>query len=198
MHKDYIERLPGFSREMWQDLKMIVGLGNPGSKFSKTYHNAGFLLVDQIAEKFGLRFQTRGDYQYAAWELECQGVVREVVLVKPQTFMNLSGQVFRDLMSNFKLELNQILVAHDELEKKPESFAFKFGGSHRGHNGLRSIIQHVGESFYRLRIGVGRPEDGDVGRFVLSRFKDSELFSLKNFADQFVMFSQKYISSGYG
>lgn len=150
--------------------KVIVGLGNPGSKFTYTRHNIGFLCVDFIAEKYGASWKAGQDCLLATITVGDQ----QVVLVKPQTFMNSSGAVWRWL-SKKGITAEQMLVVHDELEKKFGSIHIRLGGSARGHNGLRSFIAACGENFWRLRIGIDRPADkNQVASYVLERFPATE------------------------
>lgn len=148
-------------------IKLVVGLGNPGQKYSQTRHNVGFLFLDRLLGSAG------------AWGLEpkFEGYVASilmggagVVLLKPNTFMNRSGQSVGKVARYYKLEPGQILVVHDELDFGVGVAKFKKGGGHAGHNGLRDIIGHLGSGdFFRLRIGIGRPApDGNVADYVLS------------------------------
>jgi len=149
-------------------IRLIVGLGNPGSQYQKTRHNAGFLFLDYLAE-VGL----------SSWAVEskfhgvvssCQIAGKKVILLKPQTFMNKSGLAVGAVARYYKIKPEEILVAHDELDLDSGVVRFKMGGGHAGHNGLRDIIQSLGEkNFYRLRFGIGRPSVGKkVADFVLS------------------------------
>ena len=146
---------------------LIVGLGNPGEKYAHTRHNAGFDVVDAIAEEIGVRY----------WKTECgaltgKGSFRgiDVVLAKPQSFMNTSGGPVKQLMSAHKIDPEHLIVIHDELDIDPGTVRVKFGGGHAGHNGLRSICDKTGtRDWFRMRIGVGRPPGRmDVADYVLS------------------------------
>lgn len=151
-------------------IKIIIGLGNPGSKYQYTRHNIGFLVVDALAKKHHASWQKKQNYEVA--EIEMNG--EKIILVKPQTFMNDSGKVIPALLKQ-GLTTNNLLVVHDELEKPFGKVEFKTGGSHRGHNGLRSIIAACGAEFHRLRCGIGRPESKeDVPDYVLSNFSKNE------------------------
>lgn len=151
-------------------IKIIIGLGNPGPKYHYTRHNIGFLVVDALAEKHHASWQKKQNYETA--EIEING--EKIVLVKPQTFMNDSGKVIPSLLKQ-GLTANNLLVVHDELEKPFGKVEFKTGSSHRGHNGLRSIIAACGAEFHRLRCGIGRPENKeDVPDYVLSNFSKNE------------------------
>lgn len=149
-------------------LKLIVGLGNPGSRYEQTRHNAGFWFADLLAQRAGARFATEARFQGELARTVIVGT--EVRLLKPATFMNLSGQSVGAVARFFKLEPSQILVAHDELDLPPGTARLKLGGGHGGHNGLRDLIRHIGAEFWRLRIGIGHPGHRDeVTDFVLTR-----------------------------
>jgi PTH1 family peptidyl-tRNA hydrolase len=149
-------------------IKVIVGLGNPGSKYHFTRHNIGFLVVDALVEKYNGMWQTKGNAEVA--EIICNN--QKIIVVKPQTFMNNSGKVVPGLIKQGLKAVN-LLVVHDELEKAFGTVNFRFGGSHRGHNGLRSIIEFCGADFARIRCGIGRPEHKeDVADYVLANFSE--------------------------
>ncbi len=153
------------------DIKLVVGLGNPGPKFNATRHNIGFAVLDELATTLGFSFESKSNFELANF-VASSG--HQIKFVKPQTFMNLSGQILPHFLKG-GLKSEQILVIHDELEKPLSSVALKFSGSARGHNGLKSIIDFVGPNFWRLQFGVGRPEDkAEVSNFVLSRFTPVE------------------------
>ncbi|SLN24130.1 aminoacyl-tRNA hydrolase [Roseisalinus antarcticus] len=135
-------------------MKLFVGLGNPGPKYARTRHNIGFMAVDRIA----------ADHGFPAFRSKFQGEVAEgrigsdrIVLLKPMTFMNLSGQSVGEAMRFYKLEPTDITVFHDEIDLAPGKLRAKAGGGHAGHNGLRSIHQHIGPHYDRIRLGVGHP-----------------------------------------
>jgi PTH1 family peptidyl-tRNA hydrolase len=149
-------------------IKLIVGLGNPGRQYEKTRHNAGFLFLDTLAQELGCTWSNESRFQ----GLFAEGSVanNKVMLLKPDTFMNRSGQSVGKIARYCKLLPEEILVVHDELDFNPGTVRLKKDGGHAGHNGLRDIIAHLGaKEFYRLRIGVGRPAAGKVvADFVLS------------------------------
>jgi len=150
-------------------IKLIAGLGNPGSQYEKTRHNAGFWFVDALASQLGLRFRAESVFQGDLVRFEHDRQV--VLLLKPSTFMNHSGRAVARVAGYFKLAAGDILVVHDELEFLPGVVRVKMGGGHGGHNGLRDIIAQVGAAdFARLRIGIGRPNDkSQVSQYVLDR-----------------------------
>ncbi len=168
----------------FSNIRVIVGLGNPGPRYAKTRHNIGFCIVDQFAQAYGAQWSTKGQ----ALEAKIQHSTGEgmIILVKPQTFMNDSGKVF-GAFSKAGIKPEQILVCHDELEKKFGANTLKFGGSAKGHNGLKSIIAHIGPDFWRLRFGIDRPANKDhVPDYVLAPFSPSEQGFVPEYIDQAV------------
>jgi peptidyl-tRNA hydrolase, PTH1 family len=149
-------------------LKVIVGLGNPGPEHLLTRHNAGFWFVDALASKEGGRLRSHTRFQGDICRIAFGG--QEFTLLKPMTYMNRSGLSVRAISDYMKVDPNEILVAHDELDLPIGEARFKLGGGHGGHNGLRDIVTHVGPDFWRLRIGVGHPGDrSQVIDYVLRR-----------------------------
>ncbi len=149
-------------------LQIIVGLGNPGPEHRLTRHNAGFWFVDALARAQGVQFRPHARYQGEVARVAVDG--QEVVLLKPQTYMNRSGLSVRALLDYLKAPVGELLVVHDELDLPPGVARFKLGGGHGGHNGLRDTITHCGADFWRLRIGIGHPGDRDqVIDYVLQR-----------------------------
>ncbi len=152
-------------------MQLFVGLGNPGEKYSQNRHNIGFMALDRIA--------TLG---FSGWKPKFQGLVAEgrigsekITLLKPQTFMNLSGQSVGEAMRYYKLTPEDITVFHDELDLAPGKVRLKTGGGHAGHNGLRSMHQHIGPDYHRVRLGIGHPGHKDkVARYVLHDFAKAE------------------------
>ncbi len=158
---------------MNKKIKIIIGLGNPGKQYHYNRHNIGFLILDALADKHNASWQKKGDYEYT--DIEVNG--EKITLVKPQTFMNSSGKVIPAFLKQ-GIKAENLLVVHDELEKPFGNIQFRTGGSHRGHNGLRSIMEFCGPDFVRLRFGIGRPErKEEVAQYVLSNFseKNSDL-----------------------
>ena len=153
-------------------MKLIVGLGNPGAKYAANRHNIGFMAVDRIA----------ADHGFSPWRQRFQAEMSEgrlgsekVVLLKPLTFMNLSGQSVGEAMRYLKLTPEEVIVVHDELDLAPGKCRVKLGGGHAGHNGLRSIHQHIGENYHRVRLGIGHPGHKDrVAGYVLSDFAKAD------------------------
>lgn len=153
-------------------MKLWVGLGNPGAKYAANRHNIGWMVVDRIAS----------DHGFAPWRSKFQGSVSEgnlggekVMLLKPETFMNLSGQSVGEAMRFYKLTPEDVTVFHDELDLAPGKVRVKSGGGHAGHNGLRSMHQHIGDSYGRVRLGIGHPGHKDrVSGYVLSDFAKAD------------------------
>jgi PTH1 family peptidyl-tRNA hydrolase len=149
-------------------LQIVVGLGNPGPEHRLTRHNAGFWFVDALARAQGAQFRSHARYQGEVCRVELDG--REIVLLKPQTYMNRSGLSVRALLDYIKAPVGELLVVHDELDLPPGTARFKQGGGHGGHNGLRDTITHCGPDFWRLRLGIGHPGDrSQVIDYVLQR-----------------------------
>ncbi len=154
-------------------LRIIVGLGNPGPEHQVTRHNAGFWFVDVLARRFGGDFR---DYRKYSGETARVAISdKELILLKPTTYMNRSGLSVRQISDFFKIAPEEILVAHDELDLPVGSVRLKSGGGHGGHNGLRDTIAHIGENFWRLRLGIGHPGNkADVIDYVLTRAPRAE------------------------
>ncbi len=151
-------------------IKVIIGLGNPGLRYINTRHNIGFKVIDALVAAHGGGNWRHKD-EMDTLEISMNG--QAILCIKPQTFMNMSGRVILNLQKR-GITPEQILVVHDELEKPFGTLAIKQGGSHKGHNGLRSIIAFCGSDFWRLRFGIGRPtEQKDVPAYVLENFKES-------------------------
>ena len=153
-------------------MKIFVGLGNPGAKYAGNRHNVGFMALDRIAE----------DHGFAPWRGKFQGAMSEgrlgrekVLLLKPETFMNLSGQSVGEAMRFYKLTPADIVVFHDELDLAPGKCRVKQGGGHAGHNGLRSLHAHIGAEYARVRIGIGHPGNKNaVSSYVLRDFAKAD------------------------
>jgi peptidyl-tRNA hydrolase, PTH1 family len=152
-----------------QPIRLIVGLGNPGPDYEDTRHNAGFWLLDRIAEQQHETFRIESRHHGLVCRLDLDG--QEVRLLKPTTFMNRSGQAVSSLANYFRIAPQEILVAHDELDLSPGDVRLKTGGGHAGHNGLRDIMSALGNpGFHRLRLGIDHPNSrGAVVNYVLGR-----------------------------
>lgn len=148
-------------------IKLITGLGNPGKEYQDHRHNVGFWLVDLLSQDCQSGFKFESKFQSEVAKVSVGG--NNVWLLKPQTFMNLSGQALHKFTQYYQIELDNVLVVHDELDLPVGSIKLKKGGGAGGHNGLKDIIAHQGKEFMRLRIGIGHPGDRNkVSGFVLS------------------------------
>jgi len=153
-------------------MKLLVGLGNPGAKYARNRHNIGFMALDEIATDYGFS-PWKSKFQAQLCEGNLGGV--KVILLKPQTFMNLSGQAVGEAMRFYKLTSEDITVLHDELDLAPGKCRVKQGGGHAGHNGLRSLHSHIGADYGRVRLGVGHPGHKDaVAGYVLRDFPKAD------------------------
>ena len=149
-------------------MQLFVGLGNPGGKYERNRHNIGFMALERIASEHG----------FGPWRSKFQGQIAEgllgrdkVLLLRPETFMNLSGQSVGEAMRFYKLDPGDVTVFHDELDLAPGKVRVKMGGGHAGHNGLRSIHAHIGEAYRRVRMGIGHPGRKElVAAYVLHDF----------------------------
>lgn len=151
-------------------IKLIVGLGNPGSKYSDTRHNAGEWLIERLARRFNLNL--KDENKFFGKTAIATIAEQDVRLLVPTTFMNLSGKSVGALATFYRILPEEILVIHDELDLPPGSVKLKLGGGHGGHNGLKDIIAQLANSknFYRLRVGIGHPGDKNlVAAYVLSK-----------------------------
>jgi PTH1 family peptidyl-tRNA hydrolase len=152
-------------------MKVVVGLGNPGSRYTGTRHNVGFAVVDLLAEGPRARFQSR----FGARVAELIEGPHKLLLVKPQTFMNLSGRCVREVLDFYRLAPEELLVVCDDINLPLGKLRVRARGSHGGHNGLRDIQNHLGTPEYaRLRVGVGAPPEDEAVDHVLGRFRPSE------------------------
>lgn len=163
-------------------IKLIVGLGNPGNQYTDTRHNAGFWFVQRLADDFGINLNFDKKFHGQVGKGIIHG--QEVRLLLPETFMNRSGQAVAPLAKFYNTAVEQILIAHDELDIGAGFIKLKTGGGHGGHNGLRDIVPHLGAEFHRLRIGIGRPaHSSQVSNFVLGKPPASERELIDNAID---------------
>jgi peptidyl-tRNA hydrolase, PTH1 family len=165
-----------------QGIKLIVGLGNPGSKYDNTRHNAGFWFVDAIADKYKLIFNAEAKYFGMVAKFKHNG--EDVLLLKPYTYMNLSGKSIVALALFYKILPTQILVVHDELDFSPGMIKLKYSGGHGGHNGLKDTDRVISKDYWRLRIGIGHPGDRNkVASYVLKNPSQDDKISIMNSLD---------------
>ncbi len=152
---------------MW----LVVGLGNPGSRYELTRHNIGFMVIDRLCRDFDIHLKS-----YDMYMLE-RAVIkqRELIILKPLTYMNRSGLAVERVCKFFNLPSERVLVVHDDIDMAPGKIRFKKRGSSGGHRGVQSIIDAIGENFMRLKIGVGRSNEIPPEEYVLQRFNEEEL-----------------------
>jgi peptidyl-tRNA hydrolase, PTH1 family len=154
-------------------MKLIVGLGNPGQEYAATRHNVGFMAIDRLCGKYGISVHKKQSKGLAG-----EGVIRghKVAFLKPQTYMNLSGESVRAFMDFYKVKLEDVIIVYDDLDTEIGKVRLRYQGSAGGHNGIKSLIQHLGtEKFNRIRIGISRPAPGkDIAHYVLAPFAKAE------------------------
>lgn len=170
-------------------MKLIIGLGNPGKEYENTRHNIGFELLDGIADEYGFsNYQSKFKAEYSEGLINGQ----KIRLIKPQTFMNLSGKSVIEAKNFYKIDNSEILVIHDELDVELGKLKIKSGGGNGGHNGIKSIDNICGKDYFRLRYGISHPGvKSMVSSYVLSKFTSEEQekleninsFIIKNFAE---------------
>ena len=163
---------------MGTQIDLIVGLGNPGAEYAATRHNAGFWFVDLLAQEHGGRFTHARKLHGDSAEITLVG--QRIRLLKPMTYMNLSGQAVSAAVNFYKIPIEHVLVAYDELDLPPGRVQLRFDGGSAGHNGISNVIEHLGTTFWRVRFGVGHPRDAqapgrkDVIDHVLERASAAE------------------------
>jgi PTH1 family peptidyl-tRNA hydrolase len=162
---------------------VVAGLGNPGSQYEQTRHNVGFIFADWLGSRYGATFSAD---KHRALSATIRVEMARVYLLKPQTFMNRSGQAVAGIVRYFDVDPSHLLVVHDDIDMHPGRIKLVKGGGAGGHNGIRSIVKELGDSeFFRLKIGVGRPGQGDVDprmdvdKYVLSNFPAAELEEIR-------------------
>lgn len=162
---------------------LVAGLGNPGKEYSSSRHNIGFMVVDEIARRLGVNIKKRGFKSLFA-ESFLEG--KKLLLLKPQTYMNLSGEAISDAVEFFKIPLKDVIVVHDEIDLPLGSMKIKTGGGSAGHKGVQSIISRLGDSgFVRVRVGIGKPiQKSEVIDHVLSGFEGGEKRIMEDMVDR--------------
>lgn len=177
------------------NLKLIVGLGNPGEKYAHTRHNVGFDVIDALMQKHQLStLEQKFRADYTVWRLQSE----RVYLVKPYTYMNLSGEAVLPLMSYFGVGMDDIVVVYDDMDLSPGKIRLRQSGSAGGHNGMKSIINMLGSNqFNRIRVGIGRPHDGwKVVDHVLAPFTSDERLLINQGIDQAVEALENWAKTG--
>ncbi|MBE9537142.1 MAG: aminoacyl-tRNA hydrolase [Proteobacteria bacterium] len=176
-------------------MKLIAGLGNPGSKYAMTRHNVGFMVADLLAERHGINIGKEKKRSETG-----KGMIggTPIVITKPLTFMNLSGEAIAPLAAYLDIGVEDIIVIHDDLDLEFGRIKIKAGGGHGGHNGLKSLISHLnGREFTRIRMGIGKPvAGGDVSSYVLSQFSAEEKKELINLIEHAADAVENIISKG--
>jgi PTH1 family peptidyl-tRNA hydrolase len=174
--------------------KLIVGLGNPGRKYASNRHNVGFQCLDRLAEAWGLSFSRRKHKALLAQD-EIAGL--KVILAKPQTFMNLSGEAVEQLARFYQVAPENILVIYDDLDLPVGRIRLRPEGGSGGHKGMKSIIEHLGSNgFPRLRVGIGRPSHGDPVDYVLSDFAPDERSTIEEACERAVSAIELWLAEG--
>ncbi len=175
-------------------MRLIVGLGNPGREYIETRHNVGFAVIDRLAERLEVAVtKTQGQVLIA----KTQYAGEQVLLVKPQTYMNRSGLAVAALARYYKIPVSNIIVAYDDLDLPVGTIRLRAKGGAGTHNGMRSLIQELAsEEFPRLRVGIGRPLEGDWANYVLSRFRREERDLIQEALEQGVAALLRYLEAG--
>lgn len=161
---------------------LVVGLGNFGKEYALTRHNVGFMAADMVVRRFSF-----SDFKAAHKGLIASGVIagEKVLVIKPQTYMNLSGDCVGSVAAFYKVPSDHIIVFHDDLDLPPLSFRIKQGGGNAGHNGLKSLDAHIGTDYIRVRVGIGKPQDkSETINYVTQNFSKDELRALPNVLDK--------------
>ena len=163
---------------MW----LVVGLGNPGRRYASTRHNVGFEVIENLAQRWSIPAEGK---QLGALVGAGRIGSDKAMLARPQSFMNRSGHPVRSLMGYFKLETNNVIIVHDDLDLPFGRVQLKRGGGHGGHNGLRDIAKHAGKDTVRVRVGVGRPPEGwDTADYVLGKWSSAEQAEIPHTVDR--------------
>ena len=166
-----------------ESIQLVVGLGNPGSQYTATRHNVGYWLVDELARKYCVTLKRESKFKGEAARIHVCG--QDIWLLKPETFMNLSGQSVSALARFYKIPTEQILVIHDDLDLDPGVAKLKSGGGHGGHNGLRDISEKLGKQYQRLRLGIGHPgHRNQVSDYVLKKPSQDDRISIERAIDR--------------
>jgi peptidyl-tRNA hydrolase, PTH1 family len=175
------------------EIKLIVGLGNPGREYEATRHNIGFMVLDRLARQTACSFETQPRWECAA----AKWPERRLLLVKPLTFMNLSGRAVGKILRFHKWQPEQALIVYDDVALPLGRIRLREKGSHGGHNGIRSLIEHFGgDVFPRIKLGIGSPDPGEMVGHVLGKFREEEQETLQNMLAMAVNAVQDCLSRG--
>ena len=174
---------------MW----LIAGLGNPGSRYEKTRHNAGFLVLEELIERLQLEFREKEDFKISKGSLGDE----KIILLEPLTFMNRSGEAVRRIMQKSNISPQQLIVIHDDLDLETGSLKIRKKGSSGGHKGIESIIQHIGtQEFIRIKIGIGRDPFVPTEKYVLSKFRKEDIQAIREAIEKAVESVYAIINDG--
>ncbi|MEN3014606.1 MAG: aminoacyl-tRNA hydrolase [bacterium] len=184
------------------DIVFIIGLGNPGKKYKNTRHNVGFIIVEKFIQK--LDATPLNDYKFSSIIYTLYLHDKKVIIAMPLTFMNLSGNAVKQIINFYKppnlqyLELGKkILVVHDDMDLDIGKFKLKFDGGDAGHNGVKSIIQHIGKDFCRLRVGISKPADKNYQKYVLEDFLPEEIIKIDTLIPSLCRVIDSFIREGF-
>lgn len=177
-------------------MKVIAGLGNPEKKYEQTRHNVGFMVIDELSKRLNISLNEskfNGIYGIGHFSNE------KILLIKPLTFMNLSGECIRPLLNYYNVPTEQLVVIYDDLDLPVGKIRLRMKGSAGGHNGMKSIIQHLGsEDFKRIRIGIGRPKHAmDIVDYVLGKFTEEEMHHIQHSVDRSASACEKWIHTPF-
>lgn len=172
-------------------MKLIVGLGNPGREYNRTRHNIGFMCIDKIAEYFNVKFDSN-KFKGLYTQLNYKG--EKIILLKPEKYMNLSGEVIRDFVNFFKINVEDILIISDDLDTQVGTYRLRYKGSSGGHNGLKNIEQHLSTKEYkRIKIGISNNKNIDTKDYVLGKFTMEEMELLNPIIDKMPNIIEDYL-----
>lgn len=176
-------------------IRLVAALGNPGNEYSKTRHNIAWQFIEYLSFYDELRWISKFNSEYSTITLNSE----KIYFIKPQTYMNRSGDGILALMNYFKIADNEIIVAHDELELDFGTISLKSGGGLAGHNGLRSIVANLGiRDFYRFRLGISRPaQGGNITNYVLGNFDSSEKDLLPDYFEKSANILESVLTNGF-
>ena len=172
---------------------IIAGLGNPGKKYENTRHNIGFITLDFLAERHDIKINK---IKHKALVGEGRIAGQKVLLVKPQTYMNLSGESLREVMDYYKVDIEDMIVIYDDIDLDAGAVRIRKKGSAGTHNGMRSIVQHLGTDFPRIRMGIGKDKRGDLVDFVLGGFTKEDKEVLEPAVERAALAVEMYVDEG--
>ncbi|ANB61870.1 aminoacyl-tRNA hydrolase [Anoxybacteroides amylolyticum] len=177
-------------------MKLFVGLGNPGKEYEETRHNVGFMVIDELARRWNVSYNQAKFHGIFGSHIICG---EKVILCKPLTYMNLSGECVRPLIDYFKINIEDVVVIYDDLDLPVGKIRLRTKGSAGGHNGIKSLIYHLGtEQFKRIRVGIGRPQNGQkITDYVLGRFQAEEALEIKQAIHRAADACEKFVGASF-